>query len=49
MEKEKKKIRILKTIMIILLIVVSLFALVNLLQHNYIRDVWIKHIGVQKY
>ena len=40
--KYKKSSRILRTIITIILILVSIFALINLVSDNYIRDVIIK-------
>lgn len=47
MSKKHKSNRILKIVITILLIIVSVFAVINLLTHDYIRDVVIKHQNVE--
>ena len=47
MSKKQKSNKILRTIITVLLILVSVFAVINLLTHDYIRDVIIKHQSVE--
>ena len=47
--KHKKSSRILRTIITIILILVSIFAVANLVSDNYIRDVTIKGEMPRKY
>ena len=47
--KHKKSSRVLRKIIAIILIIVSIFAVINLVTDNYIRDVTIKGEMPRKY
>lgn len=48
-EERNKSSKVLKIIITVLLIIVGIFAVINLFTNNYIRDVYIKGIGIQTY